>query len=361
VTVTRATSTSANISGFHLYQNRIIVRHEDSGPITIDDLAYYDSDNDPDILFTAASSTDTLTASSTSEFFVWSGMTFETGGAGGSISLSDLDINGTFTATSSQTISVACNAGFTNASCWDVTGGTFNSASSTVEFTSNTTGKTITVNDNPFWNLTFNNASGGWTISDTNATTSNNFTITTGAVTSTSGILAVGGNFDSSGGTFNHNDGTVKLIASSAGKTVDSGASFFYNLEFNNGSGGWTISSSNATTSNNFTISAGAVTSTSGILAVGGDFDNSGTFNHNSGTLKLFATSTGHSITPGGSALNNITFDGVNGGWSFATPGNHTVANDFTIDNGAVTSTAGTLSVGGPGQTPQSLITMMAR
>ena len=105
VTVTRATSTSANISGFHLYQNRIIVRHEDSGPITIDDLAYYDSDNDPDILFTAASSTDTLTASSTSEFFVWSGMTFETGGAGGSISLSDLDINGTFTATSSQTIS----------------------------------------------------------------------------------------------------------------------------------------------------------------------------------------------------------------------------------------------------------------
>ncbi|MCK5592282.1 MAG: hypothetical protein KAI72_10040, partial [Candidatus Pacebacteria bacterium] len=225
VTVTRANDTTSNIQGLDLYQDYIIARHEDAGPLTIDNLDQYDQTDDDDILFTANATTDTLTASSTTEFFVWIGKTFSTGGAGGSIYLNDVDINGTFTATSTQTIYAS--------STWDATGGTFNSASSTVQFTSTVSGKTITVNNNPFWNLTFNGSGGGWTLVD-NTTITNDLTMTTGTLSGTNNVTVQGG--DATGnGTLNFTGGTFTL--DDTGNFQGSTNWTFYNLNLGDGTG----------------------------------------------------------------------------------------------------------------------------
>jgi hypothetical protein len=55
VAVTRAASTPSNISNLHLYQNRVVVRHEDTGPVTINDLDEFDKNEDADIPFMASS------------------------------------------------------------------------------------------------------------------------------------------------------------------------------------------------------------------------------------------------------------------------------------------------------------------
>ena len=251
VTVTRVASTTANIGGLDLYQNRIITRHEDAGPLTIDDLAYYDYDDDPeDILFTASSTTDTLTASSTAELFVWSGDTFSTGGAGGAISLANVDINGTFTATSTQTITVSEN--------WDATGGNFNSASSTVTFTSTAATTTVTVNDNPFWNLTFNGSGGTWGITD-NATTTNNLTVTLGTATGTADFAVLGG--DATGnGTLTFTGGTFTLDGT--GNFGGTSEWTFYDLNLGDGTGVATTTSTasaSTTITNTLTIASNQI------------------------------------------------------------------------------------------------------
>ncbi|MCK5591010.1 MAG: DUF2341 domain-containing protein, partial [Candidatus Pacebacteria bacterium] len=147
------------------------------------------------------------------------------------------------TATSTQPIYAS--------STWDATGGTFNSASSTVEFTSTMAGKTITVNDNSFWNLTFNGSGGGWTFQD-DATTTNDFTIIQGTATSSSGTLSVGGDWLNLG-TFNHGSGTVIFNSALTGIGIYPNSSLFHVVTFNNSLGGWSITG-NATSSDNWNL-----------------------------------------------------------------------------------------------------------
>jgi len=181
VTVTRATST--NINNLHLYQNRVIVRHEGEGPITITDLDKYDSGQDPDILFTASTSPNTLTVNKEAELYIWPEKTFAPGG--------DVTINpgglgdewdgslkicsgSTFTASSTESHSIG---GYWIASSTAI----FTAASSTITFTATTTGKTITTAGNSFYKLTFNGSGGGWTFQDT-ATTTATTTISNGTL-----------------------------------------------------------------------------------------------------------------------------------------------------------------------------------
>ncbi|MCK5590878.1 MAG: hypothetical protein KAI72_02875, partial [Candidatus Pacebacteria bacterium] len=281
VTITRATSTTDNIQGLDLYQNRIITRHEGTDPITIDDLDKYDQTNDDDIPYTANATTDTLTASSTAELFVWTGDTFSTGGEGGSIYLGDVDINGTFTATSTQTIYAS--------STWDATGGTFNSASSTVTFTSNVSGKNITVNNNPFWNLTFNGSGGTWGMND-NATTTNDLTVTAGTATGTNNIAILGG--DATGnGTLTFTGGTFTLDGT--GNFQGSTNWTFYNLNLGDETGVATTTktgSADTIISNVLTIAKDQVldagSSTWELKGTGTPFVKTGTFDSNSSTFK---------------------------------------------------------------------------
>jgi hypothetical protein len=344
VTVTKASSTSANITGLNLYQNRIIVRHEDSGPITISDLDKYDSEQDPDILFTASSTAGTLTASSTSEFFVWSGKTFGswgTGGAGGTISLADVDIRGTFTVTSSQTIFVSGN--------WDATTtAVFNSASSTVTFTA-TTGKTIRTNGKAFWNLTFNSSGGVWTFLDA-ATTTNDLTITAGTASSTYDMRVYGGDITGDG-ILNWTGGTFYL----AGNGYFGGTNpwNFNNLTFGTGSAGTTTctSTNSITVNGNLTVSSShTLTGSKSFTVNGGDATGDGVINLTGGTFLLDGTGN----FGGASNWNfyNLTFgDGVGVATTNKTGnGNITVSNVLTISTNQTlnaSSQTWTLSGGG--------------
>ena len=90
------------------------------------------------------------------------------------------------------------------------------------------------------------------------------------------------------------------------------------------------------------TISASAkLTSTSGALTVGGNYSNSGTFTHNSGTVTFNATDTGNTIqgTLSGSTgkFNNLIFNGSSGEW---TPNAAVeVVNDLTMTAGTLLGT----------------------
>ena len=160
--VTVAKEITASTSDFHLYKDRVIIRQEGDNAVTIADLDKYDYGQDTDILFTASSTPATLTASSTSEFFIWPGDTFEAGPVAGTVSLHDVDIRGTFTATSTQTISVS-GSWFASSSA------TFNPATSNVEFTGSGTINNAT--SVTFYDLTFGDGSPGTTTAISTATT----------------------------------------------------------------------------------------------------------------------------------------------------------------------------------------------
>jgi hypothetical protein len=344
VTVTRASSTSANITGLNLYQNRIIVRHEDSGPITIADLDKYDSEQDPDILFTASSTAGTLTASSTSEFFIWTGKTFGawgTGGAGGTISLADVDIRGTFTATSSQTIFVSGN--------WDATTtAVFNSASSTVTFTA-TTGKTIRTNGKAFWNLTFNGSGGVWTFLDA-ATMTNDLQILAGTASSTYDMRVYGGDITGDG-ILNWTGGTFYL----AGTGYFGGTNpwNFNNLTFGTGSAGTTTctSTNSITVSSDLTVSSNhTLTGSKSFTVNGGDATGDGVINLTGGTFLLDGT--GNFGGASNWSFYNLTFgDGVGAATTNKTGnGNITVSNVLTISaNQTLNASSQTWTLSGGG------------
>jgi hypothetical protein len=66
-----------NITDMHLYENRTIVRHEDTAPLNIADMAIYDSDQDSDIPFDAEDTvTDTLVTPPNTKVIVWTNKTF---------------------------------------------------------------------------------------------------------------------------------------------------------------------------------------------------------------------------------------------------------------------------------------------
>ncbi|MDY6987456.1 MAG: hypothetical protein SWQ30_05300, partial [Thermodesulfobacteriota bacterium] len=271
VTVTR--SAGSDISGLDLYQNRVIVRHEDAGPITNADLSQYDKDDDGDIHFT--SNANSLIVDNDHELHVWTGDSFSPGGSvttssGGTSPGSDIHIhtNATFTAGGS----ISCGGSWTAES-----GSSFTHSSNTVTFAATATGKTITTNGQSFYNLTLNNAGGGWTFQD-NVDVANDLTITNGQVTGpSSGTINIGNNWDVSGGTFTHNDSEVIFDATDSGNTITSGSNgTFYDLSFNGAGGSWTFQD-NVDVANDLTITNGQVTGpSSGTINIGNNWDVSG-------------------------------------------------------------------------------------
>ncbi len=348
--VTVNPNTQTDIINFNLYENRVIVRDEGSAPLTIASMSLFDSHEDSNIPFTTATtSTTTLTIAPNTKLIVWTGKSFAPGGnvtilSGGQASTTaydgtmEIQPNATFFASGTQTDSIGGNLLFDS-------GASLVSASSTFVFTATTTGKSITPpSGSSFYNMTFNGTGGNWAFSGS-ATTTNNFTITNGTVTLPSGALAVGGSFANSG-TFMHNNGTVTLTSTASGNSISASTSPFYNLTVNGTGGSWSFVGATATTSNNFTIAAGAVTLPSANLIVGGSFVNSGTFTSGVDTVNMTANTTGQSVQAGGSSFYLLKFNGVGGAWSFL-DSNATVSSDFTIATGTVTLPSGTLSVGG--------------
>ena len=238
-------------------------------------------------------------------------------------------------------------------------GGTFTNNSGTVLMNSTATGKTLAgtmTTTSSFYNLTFNGVAGAWSFGANSATVANDLIITNGTLTAPSTTLTITGNY-SNAGTFTHNSGTVLMNATTTGKTLSGKMSMlpnppssFNNLTFNGVGGAWTFSNS-AVILNNFTLTAGTVTAPA-VLQIFGSYSNSGTFTHNSGTVSMMSQTSGKTLAgtmTGSSSFYDLTFDdsGSGGAWSFTSNPAVTVANNFTITAGIVTSTSTTLTITG--------------
>lgn len=226
-------------------------------------------------------------------------------------------------------------------------GGSFAHNNGTLYFTSNNT-ETITANGgiftNTFYDLIFD-GSGTWTITDTNATSSNDVIIQSGTLVFPGGIISVGGTLTNNGGTINGNNGTLQLT-SAAAEILTIGGSSLSSL-LTTGSGSWSFADSNVTVTDDVIVSDGILTLPSDTLAIGGSYNNAATVTNNNGTVLFDSTDTGETITSGSSDLYNVTFDSTTGGWTI-TDGT-TVSNNFELTNASdfVLSPGQTLIISG--------------
>lgn len=334
----------SSISNFDLYENRVIVRHEDTTGLSIADMATWDSSDDADIPFTAVDAgTDTLTLPADRKLIVWTNKTFRPAGnvtlSGGGTGVSydgtlQLYTNASFVAQGSE--SHAIGGSFLSDS-----GASFTDANSTVTFTSSFATRTIDVNLSPFYNLTFS-GSGSWIVSDASLSVQNDFIMTQGSTTLPNGTTTVTGSFTVSLGTWNSNNGTV-LFNSSAAETIRTGGSSFKALSIN-GTGSYTIQGTHATATGNVLIERGSLTSATGTLTIGGDFTNNATFVHGSGVLR-FTSTTSASVSASSSDLYSTTFAG-GGAYTF-TNTSLSLLGSLQIQSGSVTLASGTMSIGG--------------
>jgi hypothetical protein len=334
----------SNIGNMDLYEHRVIARHENSDPLSIADMAVWDSSDDADIPFTAVDAgTDTLTLPADTKLIVWTGNTLRpngnvtlSGGGAGSAYDGTLELyaNAVFDATGSETHSIG--GSFISAG-----GASFDAEQSSVTFTTSGTARTIDVNDDSFYNLSFN-GSGSWNVTDSALTVGNDFTISNGAVTIPSGTTTVTGSLNVTGGSFVASAGTM-VFNSGAAETIRAGGSNFGTLIIN-GAGSFTMLDTNATTTASVHILDGTFTSATGTLAVGGDFINSDTFVHGSGILR-FTSASSTQVTAFGSDLFSTTFAG-GGAYTF-TDTNEALLGSLTIQSGSVMLATGTMSIAG--------------
>ncbi len=343
VTVDPVTS----IADMHLYESRVVVRHEDTNAITIADLAVYDSDQDTDIPFDAdTGSPNTLTLPANRKLIVWNGKTFTPGGnvtltSGGSGTDYDgtleLRDNATYvsSASSAETISVG-GSWLTGASA------SFTAGTSTVTFTATTSGKVVSPDRSAFNNLTFNGSGGAWTFADRDATTTRNFTLTAGSVTLGTSTLAVGGSFVNSG-TLSAASTSIRFSAA-APATVTFGGASVGSLTFA-GAGAHTITDTSATSTGSVSITAGTVALPTSVFAVANGFSaQGGSFTH-AGTLRLYGTLAAQTLRVGASTLRHLLIDG-SGSWAFADTA-ATTTGTTTVRAGALTAPSQTFAIGG--------------
>jgi len=338
-----------SVGDMHLYENRVIVRHENTAPITIAKMATWDSSDDADIPFTAVDAgTDTLTLPANTKLIVWTGKTFTPTGnitlAGGGAGQAydgtlELYANAQFTAAASEIHSIG-------GSLITGSGAVFTPATSNITFTTTGAARTVDTNSAGFYDITFNGV-GSWTVADSPLTVGNTLDITNGIVTLPSGTTTVGGSFTTVGGSFVNSTGTVVMSATTGGKTISTNGSSFFNLTFSGAGGGWTFSNTNATTSGALYVpGTGTLVLPSGILAVGKEFNNaSGTLTHNSGTIKLNATTTSNTFRTNGSDVSSLHFAGT--GSYIMRDSSVSALGSVTISTGTVTFATGTVSIGG--------------
>jgi hypothetical protein len=336
----------SSIGNLHLYENRVIVRHESTDPITIANMAVWDGSDDADIPFTAVDAgTDTLDLPSDTKLLVWTAKTFAPGGnvtlsGGGAGSAWDgtleLLSNADFVAAGTQTHSVGGNITLG-------TGAEFISASSTLVLTAGSGSKTIDINANNLHNLSITGG-GSFTMSDATLTVNGSYTQSAGSVTFTTGTTTVGSAFNVTGGSFTNNGSPLVLTSTGAGTTVRFNNSPVASLTFN-GTGSFNMTDINATSSGSVTIIRGGVTLPSGNLAVGGNMLNlGGTITHNTSDV-IMTSASAATLTASTSDLFAVRF--VGGGNYTITGPNLTLLNTLEVAAGDVAMATGTTAVGG--------------
>jgi hypothetical protein len=284
---------TADIADMNIYRDRVMTRHEDVLPLTIADMAVFDTAYDSDLRFEAATGTsDTLTVFSGNELRVSTNTTFAPNGdvtiqGNASSSIADgslyIDNDAILTGNATSTYSVAGNFTLDEDA-------TFTIASTTVLMNATTTGKAITTGLSTqtidFNALSFTGVGGGWNING-DIRIDQNMTVSTGTVTGTGDITVVHSSL-AGNGTLSMGSGTTTLERTNTlgGTTPWT----FANLVLGNSSVNGTTTPYGATT----TILGKLTVSTGHILSAGGtvwDFEGTGTVFAENGTFAE-ATST---------------------------------------------------------------------
>lgn len=276
---TKNNDTTSDITGLTLTKNRIWIQSESSESITNTNINVFDQTNDSDI--PAASDGTNMDADTGTEIHI---NTADVYAPGGNVNIDNIHLEGTYTG-ASETLTLegsgtgACTTepGTIRPLC--IEGGTFTATSNTTSFQGTTNSD---VEATTYSVLQFNPASGTPTFylntgsiavgnsftltgaaniivdaetSDPNLDIGGNVTIGSGDEfqASSTGNFNVAGDWDNNG-TFTDNNSTLVFDAATTGKTIESGGSSFYAVQFNNSAGGWTIQTNNFTTADNLTI-----------------------------------------------------------------------------------------------------------
>ncbi|MCB9815651.1 DUF2341 domain-containing protein [Candidatus Nomurabacteria bacterium] len=167
----------------------------------------------------------------------------------------------------------------------------------------------ISTGGSSFYNLIINDATTSPAFINPSVSVLGTFTVATGTIALPTGTLTVGRSFINNG-YFMHNNGEVKFTSTVPATITLNGTQFFnalYNVTFS-GTGSWTFSDLNATSSNDVIINNGSVVFPTGVMTIGGTLDvNAGSFNANNGTVK-FTSSENEDVTTKGSSFNNVIF-----------------------------------------------------
>jgi fibronectin-binding autotransporter adhesin len=342
-----STAPISSIGNMHLYHNRVIVRHENTDPMTIAKMAVWDSSDDADIPFTAVDAgTDTLNLPADMKLLIWTGKTFApagdvtvAGGGGGAA------FDGTLEAqTNARLRAVGAEVYTIGGSFIFGTGAVFESGLSTTTFTTSGASRTVDVNESAFFNAAFT-GSGSWTITDPTFTSNRSFAQSAGTVTFGSGTTTIGGSFNATDGSFTMGNTAIQFVSTTTGNIIRFDDSNVPSLRFFGTGGNWSMTDVNATTTGAFVLASGTVSLPSGSIAVAGSFTNaSGTITHNTSDLILTATSS-INLQANGSDLFAVRKTG-NGSLRFLDT-SITLRDDVVFASGTIFMASNTTSIGG--------------
>ena len=308
---------SANITGLDIYQNRLVVSHEDTGPLTNTNIGLCDKTTgsactDSDMHFDESSGS--LVVDNDWRLFIKAGKTYTPGGSvtlnsGGTSSSMGGDLKW---GSSGSTFNISANSLSVGGDWINSAGGTFTkSAGQNTTFTANSSGFTIDSSSKNFEKVTFNGVGGAWSFSPSGTAVNidNDFTINNGSVTAPSANLSVGGSW-LNGGTFTHNTGTVVMNATSTGKTINNGSSNFYNLTLNGAGGAWSPLTNAVIIAGDLSMTAGTFDTSSGSA----DVTVNGSVQGTNGVINMSSTNT---FTQRVSSNKNFGASSGANGWTF--------------------------------------------
>ncbi len=306
---------AGEINDFHVYINRVVVRHDDDGPLAVANINTYDKDQDAYIPVRVTGIS--IALDNGFDFYIWPGDTFEAGS--GDVNLFNVEIDGIFTAVGEQNITVNGN--------WDAGSGNFEAASSTVEFTSTTTGNFIRTNGSPFYNLTLNGSNGEWTFVGRASSTA--------TTTITAGTLIHGGdnNFETDSLFIASSSSFIKATGTGSLIFEDDGVGYFEDLnQTPNNLGNVQIGYSPAVTKLNSDFVADSLT-----INAGDAFDTRGHEVDITDFITVYGT---YNCTDDKEGDGTITTLGTN--WTVASGGIFTADTSTTTFDGTSTSTINT-------------------
>ncbi|HOR57373.1 MAG TPA: hypothetical protein PLV82_01725, partial [bacterium] len=175
-TVTRANGSNMTIN---LFQNRAVIHHADSGPITNANIGTYDSSNDTDILYSVDTSNN-LTLDDGYKLFISNGTTYTPGGTiTTSPSSSSTSTDGDIYIDTNATLNMQTNALSIGGDYHN--NGTFSySSPQTTTLTATSTGHSLHSGTSSWYHLTTTGSGGGWITSTSTLNINGNLTLTTG-------------------------------------------------------------------------------------------------------------------------------------------------------------------------------------